>query len=81
MRAVVCGKRGLTMGQTLLLKVSRALTMVYSLGQLRGQLSRGSQKGSPKCRYFEADMNLMIGILFGWRAMHHITSNKLHHKG
>ena len=31
--------------------------------------------------YFKADMNLMIGILFGWQAMHHITSNNLHHKG
>lgn len=31
--------------------------------------------------YFEADMNLMIGILFGRRAMHHINDNKLYHKG
>ena len=30
---------------------------------------------------FEADMNLMIGILFGRRAMHHITNNKLYHTG
>ena len=26
-------------------------------------------------------MNLMIGILFGRRAMHHINDNKLYHKG
>ena len=30
---------------------------------------------------FEADMNLMIGILFGRRAMKHITDNKLYHTG
>ena len=31
--------------------------------------------------YFEADMNLMIGILFGRRAMYHVVDKKLHHKG
>ena len=30
---------------------------------------------------FEAGMNLMIGIIFGRQAMHHITDNKLYHKG
>ena len=31
--------------------------------------------------YFEADMNLTIGIFFGVRGMYHITGHKLYHKG
>lgn len=31
--------------------------------------------------YFEADMNLMIGVLFGRQALYHTINNNLHHTG